>query len=566
MSEFAQLFTRIYNYSLDIVERRIRACKKHKQACQRFLDDLEKSKEEDYPFYFDHEELYNFFKWSGMFKHRVGILKGQKIDLVDFQLFLIGNIFCWKEKETGYRRFRKAYIQLARKNAKSQLLALISSYVTFLSDEQQECYISGWTKKQSKLVYNEMKFQLEGNEFLKGKWKESYGVITHLKSGSIIEPLSKEAKNNGDGTNPSLGICDEYHQHKTDEIYESILSGMGARTEPLMAIITTAGVDLNSPCYKEYQYVSKILDPNLKDITNDEYFVMICELDSEDDIKDESNWIKANPILVTYPLGLRKIRSELKAALDAPEKMTKFKTKYMNIWVNARENGYMNMTKWSECENSKLSLADFEGEECTGGLDLSTKLDLTSIAFEFKRNGKYYPFQHSFIPQEAYDRRLNEGKYPFDLWKKQKLLTVTPGAVIDYAFVKKWIQDNESLYNLKIKEIGYDPYNATQFVQEMEQEGYVMVEVRQGPFTLNEPTKDFRDQVFDRTLEHSGDGLLTWAVGNAVTKQNAQEFIMLDKAKSGEKIDPIAAVINAHVRGIVVLHDGAGDIFYSPDI
>ncbi|AWZ48447.1 terminase large subunit [Clostridiaceae bacterium 14S0207] len=566
MSKFAKLFTRIYTYAVDIVEGRLKACKKHKQACKRFLDDLEKSKDKDYTFQFDYEELYNFYKWTGMFKHRVGILKGNKIDLVDFQLFLVGNIFCWKEKETGYRRFRKVYIQLARKNAKSQLLALISSYVCFLSDEQQECYISGWTKKQSKIVYKEMKYQLEGSDFLRGKWKESYGVITHLKSGSIIEPLSKEAKNNGDGDNPSLGICDEYHQHKTDEIYESILSGMGARTEPLMVIITTAGVDLNGPCYKEYQYVSKILDPNLKDITNDEYFVMICELDKGDDIKDESNWIKSNPILATYHLGLRKIRSELKAALDAPEKMTKFKTKYMDIWVNARENGYMNMQKWDTCENKNLSLADFKGEECTGGLDLSTKLDLTSIAFEFKRNGKYYPFQHSFIPQEAYDNRLREGKYPFDLWRDQGYLTVTPGAVIDYEFVKQWIQDKERENNLIIKEIGYDPYNATQFVQEMEQEGYVMVEVRQGPFTLNEPTKDFRDQVYDKALEHSGDGLLTWAISNAVTKENAQEFIMLDKAKSSEKIDPIAATINAHVRGMLVLEDNTGDIFYSPDI
>lgn len=535
MSEVAQLFTRIYNYSLDIVNKKIKACNKHKQACQRFLDDLEKAKDEDYPFYFDYEELYRFYKWAGMFKHRVGILKGKKIDLVDFQLFLVGNIFCWKEKKTGYRRFRKVYIQLARKNAKSQLLSLISSYVCFLADEQQECYISGWTKKQSKIVYKEMKFQLEGNDFLKGKWKESYGVITHLKSGSIIEPLSKEAKNNGDGDNPSLGICDEYHQHKTDEIYESILSGMGARTEPLMVIITTAGVDLNSPCYKEYQYVSKILDPNLKDITNDEYFVMICELDEDDDIQDESNWSKANPILTSYALGIRKLRSELKAALDAPEKMTKFKTKYMNIWVNSQKNGYMNMQKWTACRKD-FTFADFEGEDCVGGLDLSTKLDLTSIAFEFKIAGEYYGIQHSFIPRETYDRRMREGKYRFDLWEAEGHLTVTPGAVIDYAYVKKWIQDNEKGYNLKIKEISYDPYNATQFVQEMEQEGYIMVECRQGPFTLNEPTKDLRDNVYKNTFHHNDDGLFTFAIGNAVTKQNAQEFIMLDKAKSGFKI------------------------------
>ncbi|EKS4344841.1 terminase large subunit [Clostridium botulinum] len=565
MSDIARYYTIIYRYACDIVDGKIKACKKHIQACKRFLNDLDKSQNEDYPYFFDYEELYKFYKWAGLFKHRAGVLKGKKIDLVPFQLFIVGNLFCWKHKDTGLRRFRKAYIQIARKNAKSQLLGIIASYECFLSEEQAEVYLAGWDKEQSSIVYREIKYQIESAELLKGKYTDSYGKITHLKSGSFIKPLSREAKNTGDGTNPSLGIVDEYHAHKTSEIYDVILSGMVAREQPLMVIITTAGFDLSRPCFKEYQYVSKILDPN-NPTENEEYFVMICELDIEDDIKDESNWIKANPIVATYENGLNYLRGELKAALDAPEKMRNFLTKNMNKWVDMKESGYMNMQKWAECENNKLTFADFEGEECVGGLDLSTKLDLTSIAFEFKRNDKYYPFQHSFMPDETYQKRVREGKYRFDLWKEQKLLTVTPGAVIDYAFVKQWIQEQEKKYNLKIKEIGYDPYNATQFVQEMEQEGYVMVEVRQGSFTLNEPTKDFRDQVYDKKLEHSGDGLLTWAIGNAVTKQNAQEFIMLDKAKSSEKIDPAAAVINAHVRGMVVLDDGAGDIFYSPDI
>ncbi|MDU7250849.1 MAG: terminase TerL endonuclease subunit [Clostridium sp.] len=565
MSDIARYYTIIYRYACDIVDGKIKACKKHIQACKRFLNDLDKSQNEDYPYFFDYEELYKFYKWAGLFKHRAGVLKGKKIDLVPFQLFIVGNLFCWKHKDTGLRRFRKAYIQIARKNAKSQLLGIIASYECFLSEEQAEVYLAGWDKEQSSIVYREIKYQIESAELLKGKYTDSYGKITHLKSGSFIKPLSREAKNTGDGTNPSLGIVDEYHAHKTSEIYDVILSGMVAREQPLMVIITTAGFDLSRPCFKEYQYVSKILDPN-NPTENEEYFVMICELDIEDDIKDESNWIKANPIVATYENGLNYLRGELKAALDAPEKMRNFLTKNMNKWVDMKESGYMNMQKWAECENNKLTFADFEGEECVGGLDLSTKLDLTSIAFEFKRNDKYYPFQHSFMPDETYQKRVREGKYRFDLWKEQKLLTVTPGAVIDYAFVKQWIQKQEQKYNLKIKEIGYDPYNATQFVQEMEQEGYVMVEVRQGAFTLNEPTKDFRDQVYDKKLEHSGDGLLTWAIGNAVTKQNAQEFIMLDKAKSSEKIDPAAATINAHVRAMIILDDGAGDIFYSPDI
>ena len=203
------LFDTIYNYSIDVIEGNIVACKKHIQVCQRFINDLNKVKNTDYEYYFDIDELYKFYKWSNMFKHRAGVLKGQRIDLVADQLFIVGNIFCWKNKKTHLRRFRKVYIQLARKNAKSQLLSVIASYEAFLSDEQAEVYLAGWDKEQSSIVYREIKFQLESVELLKGKYSASYGKITHLKSGSFIKPLSREARNTGDGTNPSLGIVDE---------------------------------------------------------------------------------------------------------------------------------------------------------------------------------------------------------------------------------------------------------------------------------------------------------------------------------------------------------------------
>ncbi|MBY6758646.1 terminase large subunit [Clostridium botulinum] len=566
MSDIARYYTIIYRYACDIVNGKIKACKKHIQACKRFLDDLDKSQNEDYPYFFDYEELYKFYKWAGLFKHRAGVLKGQKIDLVPFQLFIVGNLFCWKHKDTGLRRFRKAYIQIARKNAKSQLLAVIASYECFLSKEQAEVYLAGWDKEQSSIVYREIKYQIESAELLKGKYTDSYGRITHLKSGSFIKPLSREAKNTGDGTNPSLGIVDEYHAHKTSEIYDVILSGMVAREQPLMVIITTAGFDLSRPCFKEYQYVSKILDPN-NSVENEEYFVIVCELEPEDDIKDESNWIKANPIVATYENGLNYLRGELKAALDAPEKMRNFLTKNMNKWVDMKENGYMNMTKWSEAEEI-FTLEKFIGMDCVMGMDLSTKLDLTSIAFEFCIDGIYYTYQHSFMPQETYEKRMREGKYRFDLWVEEGHLTIIEGAVIDYNAVRNYIKDVELEYKINILEICYDPAHATHFIQELEFEGYICVEVRQGALTLNEPTQDYRAKIYDGTMKHPKDGLYTWSASNAVcaNPNRKQEYVMLDKARSSEKIDPMAATIDAHFRGMVVLDDGAGDIFYSPDI
>lgn len=537
------LFERVDKYANSIINREIIACEKHIWACKRYKKDFNNP-----AYYFDKVELLKFYLWSRQFKHRAGVLKNQIIDLTDFQLFIIGNLFCWKRKDNNYRRYRKAYIQLARKNAKSQLLSLIASYECFLSDEQSEVYLSGWDKEQSSIVYREIENQLQGCERLKGKYKNSYGKVTSLKDGSFIKPLSREARNTGDGTNPSVGIVDEYHAHKTSEIYDVILSGMVARPQPLMTVITTAGFDLRRPCYKEYEYVSKILDPSI-DIDNDEYFAIICELDKEDSIKDEKVWIKANPIVATYEEGINYLRGELKAALDAPEKLRNFLTKNMNKWVDMRDGGYMDMSKWKNAYKD-FNFEDFEGKDCIVGIDLATKLDLTSIGFEFMHKGKYYVLSHSFMPRETFNKRVKEARMPFDLWEKEGWLTVTDGMVVDYNYIKKYIQDLEIKYNIAITEICYDPWNATQFANDMSELGYNMIEIRQGIKTLGEPCKSFREEVYQGNLYHNNNPVLTWACSNAITKQDANANFMLDKSQSNDKIDPLAALINAHVIAI----------------
>jgi len=543
-----ELIARIVRYAEDIVDGRITACKKHKQACERFLKEIELIPNDDYPYYFDGDELYRFYRWARMFRHTKGVLAGQPIELTDFQLFIVGNIFCWKRKENNLRRFRKAYIQLARKNAKSQLLALIASYECFLSPEQSEVYIAGWGREQSSIVYNEVLAQIQACELLKGKYTDSYGRIRHKKSGSIIQPLSKEARKTGDGKNPSLAVIDEYHVHETSEIYDVLVSGMAARKNPLIVVITTAGFNLDSPCYTEYQYVSKVLDPD-SPIENDEYFVMICELDKDDDVKDERNWIKANPIVATYEEGMNFLRSELQTALDVPEKMRNFLTKNMNIWVDQKDNGYIPLDKWRACAASKK--IDLDVRECYIGVDLSKKIDLTSISGVVPLgDGRFYVWSHSFIPEDTLADKRRTDKVPYDLWVEQGWITVTPGAVVDYHFIQSYIKKlaDEKLWD--IKEICYDPYNATHFAQEMEAEGYTMVEIRQGIRTLSEPTKFFRELVLSGKIVHDDNPVLNWAIGNAVVRQDHNENIMLDKDKSTDRIDPLAAAINAMTRAM----------------
>ena len=556
-----ELVNRVEKYVDDILTGKINACKKHKWACERYLKDKENEE-----YVFDKIELLKIYIWSKQFKHRAGVLKGQYIELTDFNLFVLCNIFCWKIKETGLRRIKKVYVQLARKNMKTQLMGIISSYIEFINDkEQQEIYLAGWDKEQSSILYREIEFQLDTSSKLKNKFKKSYGKITNLSNGSFIKPLSREARTTGDGTNPSVGIVEEYHCHKTSEIYDVILSGMVSREEPLMVIITTAGFDLNRPCYKEYQYVSKVLDPDIKDVTNEEYFIMICELEKDDDIKNESNWIKANPIVATYEGGINFIRGELNSALGAPEKMRNFLTKNMNMWVSMRDDGYLDMSKWNEAEED-VHINEFSGQDCVLGIDLSNTLDLTSVAFEFYRDDKYYIFQHSFIPEETYQKRMREGRYRFDLWVEEGNLTVLPGASVDYNYVRNYIREVEEENNIHILECVYDPWNASQFVQNMYDEGYVMVEMRQGALTMNEPTKDFREKVYNKELIHGKDGLLSWAASNAVATQNSSEYTKVDKKASNEKIDPLIASICSQYGAMKILSVGQADIFYSPSI
>ena len=213
---------------------------------------------------------------------------------------------------------------------------------------------------------------------LKSKFNITRDRITHIKTESYLEALNKEDGKKGDGSNPALLIIDEYHQHPTTEFYDL---GLGANTkEELLMIITTAGMDLTYPCYgQEYLYCSRVLNPNV-DTWNDEYFVGIQEIDEKDDIDNKRNWKKANPIRMTYSKGVEKIEGEYKIAKDIPEKMITFLTKCLNKWVQAKQNGYMNMAKWKACEVKKITY-DLKGKDVFVGFDMSAKVDLTSVAF-----------------------------------------------------------------------------------------------------------------------------------------------------------------------------------------
>lgn len=566
----------LIQYGKDCIADTRHVCQKHRWACERFLNDLKKSGTKEFPYIFDEEKALRFFEWAALHKHTKGVLAGEPIEFTPIQRFIFGNVYGWIHQETGLRRFRKAYWQVARKNAKSQSLAIVGDYeLMALGEPMSEVYIGATKSMQAKIIYNEVVAMLKRCPLLKGKWHESYGVIRHPKSDSILRALSKDDGKTGDGLNPQCGLIDEYHAHPTDEILEVINTGMVARRQPLLFIITTAGTNFGGPCYRvEYPLVEKILDPSL-DFDVADYFCMVNELDRDregnliDDVKDEECWVKANPIAATYPEGLANIRSKLASALESPEKMESFLTKNMNLWVNQSAMSYMDMAKWKERGAITKIPVDLYGRSAYVGIDLSKRIDLTAagiiVPIDVDSAVQYVVRAHGFIPEDTVAVHEKTDKVPYRAWAKAGYLTITPGDVVDYRFIESWIHETTDDLGVNVKELCYDPYNATHFAQDFDAQGITTVEVRQGMRTLSEPTKAFREEAYRGNILHEPNPLLDWAVSNAVTKRDHNENIILDKEKSTNRIDPIAAVINAFSRARVTAEEDMSDYVLSDD-
>lgn len=526
-------------------------------ACERHLRDLERAGTDEFPYMFDPAQADRVFAFFRFCRHVKGPLAGQPIELEPWQKFIIGSVFGWIHRETGLRRFRKAYIQVARGNGKSTLLSGLGLYMLMADGEAgAEVYATATKREQARIVYDAARFMAIRSPDLLKRLEPGKAEMIHPASAGKFAPLSKDTKSL-DGLNPHLGIIDEFHAHPTREMYDLLVSAMGKRLQPLLFIITTAGFDLASPCYEEYTYLTKILEGELE---NEQYFAYIAQLDPEDSPQDESVWIKANPLLAATEAGMEYLRAELQAALDVPSKMRSFLTKNLNMWVDRREEGYMPMDKWRTCAANKDNpMPDLTGRACYIGVDLSSKIDLTSVGVEFPLGqGRFAVLSHSFIPEERLRERLKVDKQPYDSWARLGWLTVIPGAVVDQQAIINWIQEQVAENGWQVREVCVDPWNATQFAVELQKLGYTVVEITQGIRTLSEPTKDFRERVLRGEIIHDGSPVMTWAMGNAVERRDHNGNIMLDKEKSRERIDPVAALMNAHARA---MHHEAGGIY-----
>lgn len=546
----------ITRYAKDCIDGRIPSGIKHKWACQRFLNDLDRIGNPDFPYVWDEVRAEKIVKWFALLRHSKGSLSGMPIKLTPWQKFRECQIYGWRHRETGYKRFKKSFTEVGRKNAKSQMeageaLNEISEQAT-RNGEVYEVYTAGTKRDQSKVVFNEADLMTRGT-LLREKFLFRRDSIEHIKTGSFIKPLSKQDGKTGDGTNPAMLILDEYHQHPTTDFYAL---GLGAnRKESMLNIITTAGKDLTYPCYtQEYDYCSKILDPNV-DVANDEYFVDICEADPGDDPGSVDTWKKANPIRAFFPEGVKAIADEWKIAKEIPEKLTDFMTKILNVWVQAKENGYMDMAKWKACEIKKCRI-DLSGRPVYVGFDMSAKIDLTSVAFiipyqtdQFDSTGKkvvrYYLWVHSFIPtMEKLREHIIKDKVPYDAWERLGFLTLTNTPIVDQSAVMRYVLDTCEKLDLEIQCLCFDPANASKLMVDLSNEGYTVEEVYQSHKSLNESTQGFREQVYSGNVEYERNPLFNYAMSNAVIRTN-NGLIKIDKDATTKRIDPVDATLAA---------------------
>ena len=552
-------------YARDVVAGRIPASKWTRLACQRHVDDKKRAKTKAFQYRFDAEKAERFCRFAELLPHIKGRWarkdpkkpNAHRIKLEPWQCFAGISLFGWVLKRTGRRRFRKASIYLPRKNGKSTFAAAIGHWMAWKDGEVgAEVYSGATTEKQAWEVFGPARLMATKEPDM----TDGLGITVNAQSmvregdASKFEPIIGKP---GDGASPHCSITDEYHEHATSEQYDTMLTGMGAREQPLALIISTAGDNLAGPCYDDWLTCRKILERTVEDET---HFCLIYTVDQDAETGEFDDWTseialrKANP---NYSVSVSEefLRQQQRDAITNPRKQGTFKTKHLNIWVQARD-AYFNMQRWAEAPTDGISWESLRGRLCFLGLDLASKIDLASarLVFPFD-DGHFATIGRDYLPDETVQERENQH---YRGWHKEGWLTVTDGNIIDFTRIFDDIVEWSSTYELA--EVVYDPAQATMLVTELGNEGITCVELRPTVLNFSEPMKLVDAHVRNRTLHHDGNPILTWALSNVVAKSDAKDNVYPRKERPEKKIDPVVALIAAMARATGA--PGAGKSFW----
>ncbi len=524
-------------------------------ACKRHLDDMTRK---DFEYVFDAKVAERHIKLANSLT--IGEGEQQRpLKTRGFQDFIIGCLFGWRKKHSNTRRFREAYIQMARQNGKSFLAGeMCNDFCSFSGYRYGRIFTAATKHDQAKIVFDEVVKFIESDKNLLEMYKiRKYdSTIKSLITGSVIKAIGRDTKT-ADGFRSVLSVADELHQHPNNQMYKLLFDGQINVDNALMLAITTAGFNLNSFCYEHYNFCKKVLSGA---INKDSLFVFIAEMDENDDIWNPDNWLKSNPLILwneDNTPNKEMIARMAEKAIDAKEKqgneLVNFLTKSLNRWVTYSGGAYIDAEKWRAC-GCDLKLEDMRGRECYLGIDLSSGGDLTSIALVFPpRAGddKVYIWSHSYMPELRILEHEKTDDAPYRLWATAGQLTLTSamyGIKTDYQAIIGELRKLLEVYDLKIVGCGYDAHNIAGILADLENVlPCDLTEIPQSARSLNDATQDFKLSVEAGIIQYDRkNALLSWSMVNAITNApNSFGEVKVDKMTQTNRIDAVDAVIDA---------------------
>ena len=545
-----------FQYAQDVLDEKLVTGQWIKLAAQRFFDWIDTADQDGYTL--DHNQgmfAINFF--PKFLTHTKGPMAKTKtpFELSPYQQFTIYNIFAWVNVETKLRRINFIYEAVARKNGKTTQLAGLGLYCQALDGEEgPEIYVGATKEAQAKTLWEQAFSFVEKSLLLRTLgFRNTQREIRFSHTSGVFRFLGGDSKTL-DGLNPSLALVDEYHAHKDDSVREVLESAMGARDNPLVYIITTAGFNLKSACkLAEDSYKDILLGLNVDNHT----LIMIHQMDAEDDWEDENNWEKANPNVLYNSTLMDFMRREFIKAKNQPSKIPNFKTKSLNMWVDGNnvwipsdiwKQNDINFGRDKKLEKLEVDINKFKKFGSYAGLDLSTTTDITAfviISEPDEENNRFIkPFL--FCPEDTIDKRSKEDQVPYRYWRDAGYLYATPGNVVDYDVIEDYIYKNYNQFG--VKRIERDRWNSNSIINHLVEQGYEVSDFSQTISNFSHPTKMFEKLVFEGKIKHDGNPVMEWMLSGCVTIEDHNENIRISKGKShanGKRIDGIIAAIMA---------------------
>jgi len=489
---------------------------------------------------------------------------GQHFTLASWQAFVIWCLFGWERKVEGrwQRRFRVAYLSVARKNGKTELAAVIGLLFMMLDGEAEaggEIYSAATKRDQAAYCWRAAAGMVKRNPVLKGEVgiHESRQNLAHYESESRFETVASDA-DTLDGLGPLLAIIDEYHAHQDSAVFDVLETGMGARREPLMLVTTTAGAKRQGACWDlETDAVKVVEGLGEAEGMGDDLFCFIARLDDEDNWEDERLWVKANPNL-GVSCHAEKLRVGYRAAKRREGALGEFLRKHMNLWKEG-SSAWMGMPEWDACAGA-VDLERLKGRRCFVGLDISAVADYTAAAAVFPwEDGTFDVVPAFWIPADTLIERSRTDRVPVLQWVERGLVTATDGPVVDQDAVKKWLLELREWAD--IAEVPTDPHNASKLQSELLVLGFQVVSMRQGWVTMSPAIKETEILVRKRRLRHGGHPVLRWMLSNVALKRDANDNMSLHKGRSADRIDGIVSLVMAIGRASAFIESGGQSVY-----